>query len=358
VNILKSDDPQFSQGLIFLTWPRLIGALLIATVLLISSVLFLSPNLITGSFGKYVLRDELDDYGFASKSVYELRSQLTKVDGLALIGTAAMREGLLLAPQTSDLLKSHLQKDIKVIPLMTGGQSGLEMAALAVEAASKINGVIVLGVSPSRLAANPAELASLVRNPRLAFQSKAFEEEAKANGHIPTTRFGLYSLDNYQFFVARYWFLLRNLIVGPINDWNMHPYLNLEQKDEVAWLVDAKKLKDRLANYDAYADKNLQSYDRLLVRLKDFPNVKVVLLDIPLNPRTINEVMGINFYSAHRKRIAEFAKKHAVSYVNVNDINSLTENDFQDWSHIRSSRAQKEITEHLLKTVRLLLINL
>lgn len=344
---MKEPNPQFAQGPLLLSWPALVLALLTALALLAGSGLLLKPALLTGPWAGYLVRDELDDYAFASREVLKLREQPRRIEGAVLIGTAAMREGLLNQADASRLLSHKRGRASEVMALMTGGQSGLEMTALAAEVAPHLDGVLVLGVSPSRLAADPAELAALVRKPRLAFQSEAFDAEARANGHAPPPRHGQYLLDNYPFFVARYWDALRHLISGPVERWNTHPYLDLSPKAEPAWQADARVLRQRLAAYERHADRNLASYERLLAGLARHPSVKVLLLDIPLNPRARREILGPEFYASHRARVAEFAKRHGAAYLNLNDVPGLSEADFQDWSHIRSAQAQQALSEHL-----------
>lgn len=155
--------------------------------------------------------------------------------------------------------------------------------------------------------------------------------------------------------MARYWDALQHLLSGPVAGWNTHPYLDKAPKNEAAWQADAVVLKKRLAGYERHARGNLAAYERLLRRLTDYPRVKVVLLDIPLNPRALREVIGTDFYASHRARIAAFAAAHGVAYVNLNDVPTLGEADFQDWSHIRSATAQAALTGHLFNTVAPLL---
>jgi hypothetical protein len=348
---MSETSAQFSQGPLLLSWPGLVASVTIALGLLLTTALWVSPALLTGGWANYLIRDELDDYAFASSEILKMRAQPRGIHGAVLVGTAAMREGLLNQADASRLLSEQRDLPLEVLALMTGGQSALEMTALAVELAPHLDGVLVLGVSPSRLAANPAELASLVRNPRLAFQSEAFDDEARASGHVVATRRGNYLLDNYPFFVARYWDAIGHLLLGPVKQWNTHPYLDKAPKDEAAWRADAQVLKRRLASYEQHAERNLAAYGRLLDKLAAYPSVKVLLLDIPLNPRAVREVFGSDFYAQHRARIAAFAQQRGALYLNLNDVPGLAESDFQDWSHIRSARAQRLLSERLFETV-------
>lgn len=351
----KIVNTAFSQGPIFLTWRALIIAALLAAMLIFASLLWITPSVITGKYAAYFLKNELDDYGFASRTALSITEKNAPVVGLALVGTAAMREGLLSDIAIRNELEKKEKNDLEVINLMTGGQSALEMAALAGQIAPLFKGVLILGVSPSRLAADPAELGNLVRNPRLAFINPAFINEARATNHAIKEPTGIYAVDNYQFFVARYWDALGHLLSGPVAHWNIHPYLGLQKKDAATWEKDKKILQGRLSRYQTNAAANLASYERLSHALSNRPDIAIVLLDIPLNPRTINDIMGQDFYAGHRTRMAHFAKIHGLTYVNLNDAAGISQEDFQDWSHIRTEHAQQRYTAHLLKEIEPLL---
>lgn len=169
---MSQTHSQYTQGPLFLSWPALALAFAVALALLAGSAWLLRPTLLTGPWGAYLLRDELDDYAFASRVVLQLRERPQTLSGAVLIGTAAMREGLLGEAEAGALLSAKAGAPARVVALMTGGQSGLEMASLAMELAPHLDGVLVLGVSPSRLAVPPAELASLVHTPPVGLSKR------------------------------------------------------------------------------------------------------------------------------------------------------------------------------------------
>jgi hypothetical protein len=242
-----------------------------------------------------------------------------------------------------------------VIDFMSGGQSGIEMAAFADSLGPDFQGVVVLGVSFSRLAADSSELAKLVEEPRLAFDSKAADAEIRAAGFTPPARTGNYFLDNYKFFVARYRTALWHLLTGKAPQHITRTYLGRTPADARQWASDAAILKARIAHYDERAEGNLGAMKRLIELFPDRSKVKIVLLEIPLNPKAQDEVLGRDFVTGHRTRLQAFADREGVLYWDLNQTSGLTPDDFQDWAHINKASAQDLWTGQLTERLQALL---
>ncbi|HLN24338.1 MAG TPA: hypothetical protein VK558_10170 [Patescibacteria group bacterium] len=221
-------------------------------------------------------------------------------------------------------------------------------AALADSLGPDFQGVLVLGISLSRLAADSSELGGLVREPRRAFISKAGDAEIRASGFEPPHRTGNYLIDNYKFFVARYRAIFWHLLTGtaPVHD--TRTYLGRAPADAAQWASDAVTLKPRLSHYEERAEGNLGSLDRLIRQFPDRQKVRIVLLEIPLNPVAMNTIIGHSFVDAHRARLQAFARREGVLYWDMNQTAGLTPDDFQDWAHINSADAQNRWTSQLV----------
>lgn len=294
-------------------------------------------------------QDGLDDYEFGTTDALRLLRNPPRGPHVALIGTAAMREAL---TPDSDIAE---RLSLPVIDFMSGGQSGIEMAAFADSLGRDFQGVVVLGVSFSRLAADSSELAKLVEEPRLAFVSSAADAEIRAAGFTPPARTGNYFLDNYKFFVARFRTTLWHLVTGKAPEHRTRTYLGRAPADARQWASDAAILKARTAHYDDRAEGNLGAMKRLIALFPDRSKVKIVLLEIPLNPRAQDEVLGRDFVQKHRARLQAFAEREGVLYWDLNQSAGLTPDDFQDWAHINTASAQDRWTGQLTDRLRALL---
>ena len=308
----------------------------------------------SGPQAALLAQDALDDYEFGTTQALRLMQSPPRGPHLALIGTAAMREALAADSDIENRLSRGLGRPMPVIDFMSGGQSGIEMAAFADSLGRDFEGVVVLGVSFSRLAADSSELATLVREPRLAFISPAADAEIRAAGFTPPAKTGNYFLDNYKFFVARYRTTLWHLLTGGVPEHATRTYLGRPAADAKQWASDAAILRARTAHYDERAESNLGAMKRL-VDLFDRSKVKIVLLEIPLNPRAQDEVLGRDFVTRHRARLQAFAEREGVLYWDLNQTAGLTPDDFQDWAHINKASAQDLWTGQLTDRLQALL---
>lgn len=297
----------------------------------------------TGATAAYWPRNAIDDYAFASIEAKRVAERTGGKPSLVLVGTAAMREGLLPAADIESRIAATLGRPVPVVNLSTGGQSPLEAAALVWEVAPKARGTLVLAVSPSRMAASGGELQNLLDHPRLAFTNDGIRREAEALGlRVPAGK-GAYLLDNLQFYVVRAHTFAANLLTGtrPVND--VQTYIGRGHQDAEAWDQDTKTLAKRLSGYEQNFPVNIAPYRRILRWVKE-SNLpwNVVLLEIPLNPRALAAATGPDFYPRHVANLTEFCRQEGCTYVNSNTRNLLSEEHFFDWSHL-SSRQGKEI---------------
>ena len=338
----------FADGLTKASLVSLFMAMGICIFAILSAIIFIKENVMISPSAAILAQDPLDDYQFGTSQALRLLQAPPKGPHVALIGTAAMREALTSDGDIESRLAGALGRSMPVIDFMSGGQSGIEMAAFAESLGRDFEGVVVLGVSFSRLAADSSELAKLVEEPRLAFVSPAGDTEIRAAGFKGPARTGNYFIDNYKFFVARYRPALWHLISGERPEHVTRTYLGRPAADAKQWESDAAILKARVAHYDDRAEGNLGAMDRLVKLFPDRAKVKIVLLEIPLNPRAETEVLGGDFVARHRARLRAFADKEGVLYWDLNESARLTPADFQDWAHINTAAGQEHWTAQLI----------
>jgi hypothetical protein len=338
----------FASGLLRPSLLSAVIALVSCAAAVIAADIFITEDSMAGPDSAFYAQDTLDDYAFATSDALRFLSHPPQGDHVALIGTAAMREALGTDEDIAARIERGYGKAIPVVDFMNGGQSGIEMAALADSLGHDFQGVVVLGISFSRLAADSSELRTLVREPRLAFVSPAADVEIRAAGFKVPHRIGNYLIDNYKFFVARYRSILWHLISGTRPHHDSRTYLGRPPADAKQWASDSAILKARLAHYDERADNNLGSMDRVIRLFPDRRKVRIVLLEIPLNPRAADDLVGHSFVDAHRARMQAFAEREGVVYWDLNQVAGLTPDDFQDWAHINSASAQDRWTSALI----------
>lgn len=330
-----------------------VAAVATALALTAAAALTITPDYLRdGSTARYWPRNAIDDYAFASIEAKQFAATAQGRPALVLVGTAAMREGLLPATDIAALLKQRLGRDVPVVNLSSGGQSPLEAAGLVFEIAPQGKGTLVLAVSPSRMAASGGELQNLLDHPRLAFSNDGIRREAEALGLRVPKGTGIYLLDNLQFYVARAHTFAANLLTGtaPRND--VQTYISRGHQDAEAWDKDTKTLAKRLSTYDQNFPANIAPYRRILrwVKENNLP-WNVVLLEIPLNPRAVAQATGPDFYPAHVANLRRFCAEEGCTYANSNVRNVLSEEHFYDWSHLSSRQGKELFTDAFLTDI-------
>jgi hypothetical protein len=329
----------------------IISCLIVTLLLFCGTFIFIDDSFPTNPTMRFFLQNEKDDYGFCSIESRFLKTRSQIPPGIALIGTAAMREALLEEEQIAELLYHATGNHAAIYNFMTGGQSALEMAEFSSIFAKNFQGAVVLGISPSRLSADPSELQGLINKPRLAFVSQATVEEALSLGLAVKKTTGIYLLDNYQFFAARQSDFIRNIFFGPPKKRLNHAFLGKSPLNQNGWGRNKQILQSRLGHYDEFADRNLGSFERAINLLNKSQGIAIVLLDIPINPRAMKNIITPKFYRRHQEKMKLFADKMDVLYLNFNNIINFSADDFQDWSHIRTENAQIQFTKLLVKNL-------
>jgi hypothetical protein len=300
----------------------------------------------SGSTAAYWPRNPIDDFAFASIEAKRAGDKVAGRPALVLVGTAAMREGLLPADEIQSIISKRKGREIPVVNLLTGGQSPMEAAGLVHEVAPQVKGTLVLAVSPSRMAASTGELGTLLEHPRLAFSNGGVASEAEALNLTMPKQTGLYLLDNIEFYVVRLPSFAAHLLTGKREVNNVQTYLGRGHQSAEEWARDTDILKRRLSTYDRNFETNIAAYRRLIRWIKDneYP-LNVVLLEIPMNPKALAEATAPDFYRNHIDNLKRFCTAEGCTYVNTNPQNVVPLESFYDWSHL-SGRPGKEAYTH------------
>jgi len=327
----------------------------IATVLGLSLALLgaISDDYLkSGSTAGYWPRNPIDDFAFASIEAKRAADKVAGKAALVLVGTAAMREGLLPADEIQSIVSKRKGREVPVVNLLTGGQSPMEAAGLVHEVAPVAKGTLVLAVSPSRMAASTNELGTLLDHPRLAFFNDGISSEAEALQLKMPKQTGVYLLDNLEFYVIRLPSFVAHLVSGKREVNNVQTYLGRGHQSAEEWTKDTAILKKRLSTYDKNFEANIAAYRRLIRWIKghEFP-LNVVLLEIPMNPKALAEATAPGFYAGHIANLKRFCAAEGCTYVNTNPQNVVPLDAFYDWSHLSGRNGKEAFTNAFLNEI-------
>jgi len=329
-----------------------VGLILAVMACLVSVFLVTAEShLSSAGLSKYWPRNTIDDY--AHVSLNAKRAALKKEPCIMLVGTAAMREGLLAPEQLQKQVSENKPHQLCVVNLMAGGQSALEATALVDEALSDQGNIIVMGVSPSRMSADVGELQKLVKHPRLAFTNDAFFDEAKRLGLDLPSVTDTHLITSFDFYGLRLFSFWLNYLSGTHHTNNVHTYDGRPQQDQVARESDYRRLASRLGNYDDRIGVNMSSYRRIMARTRlRSNNTKFVLLDIPLNPDAVTNAIGKSRYERHIEFMTSFCADMGCAYVNPNAHQWIPSEYFHDWSHMSRPEGRAQYSAPVVKLIR------
>ena len=282
-----------------------------------------------------------------------LNAARAEFDGSAvfILGSSGIREALTNSDELRNLLVSRSPvRPVHVFNCASFDQTPLEMLALVEQLPPSFEGVVVLGINPCDIGAGPLQHHKDAANDfdlRLGFRSPLVDATARNAGvHVlPLT--GNCFLDNYRFFLPRLPFLLRNVFLGPPEE-RRHPWTVLTGPiDQSGWNTQAERVQRLMADYDRRFDETLVYYERMIAEIERRGNVRVVLLESPIRPRSIEETIGSNAWNHHVERMQAFADRHGVRYWNLNERAELRNEDFYDYIHVYRTEAQQRFTRAL-----------
>ena len=282
-----------------------------------------------------------------------LAAARTSLDGTAvfILGSSGIREAITNCDELREALASrspHLP--LRVFNCASWDQTPIEMTALIEQLPRSFDGVVVLGINPCDIGAGPLQHhrdAAHAFDLRLGFRSDIIDEAARSAGVRVPWRTGNCFVDNYRFFLPRLPFLLRNLFLGPPEE-RSHPWTVLtEQIDEAGWHSQAERVQRLMSDYDSRFDETLVYYERMIAELERRGNVRVVLLESPIRPRSIEETIGVEVWDDHVARMQAFAARTGIRYWNLNERAKLRNEDFYDYVHVYRPEAQERFTQAL-----------
>jgi hypothetical protein len=316
----------------------------------------LTPDLLATKGYGYFLTDPSDDYAYLTSETLRIRKATSSRTSVAVLGNSFFQEAL-----EANYLKQELQdqtlQPITVYKLTAGGLFLWEELCILDNLPQQFQGMVILQMEPAFLSFERERLkGGITRHSRLALYCPAFDEEMQLAGVTPPQWTGNYFIDHYKFFVARLPALLKNLLTGPV-PWSDHNAEQWRPPTKLQWERAVKNLGQWQQSYHAYRTANLGVYARLLQRLRSSGQIKVVLVEILINPRARSLILASSdtnsdtksLYEEYQTDMKRFAQEMNVPYLDMTDTTELHADDFIDHIHLKSSQARKRYSAELAR---------
>lgn len=345
VTIITSFKPaqKFVRGLY---QPSIISTSLAVTVcglLLLSSVVFVDEGLMRSEKHRYFAHSSYDFSTFVSSRALGLTEDQSP-SKVVVVGASSLRVAI-----KEKTLSSILGPSLPVFELCTGAQTFSDTATLLDIIPDGSYGIVVIGVGPGRFAQSTELLASRAITPALAIRTSFLDNELIRIDETPPSRSTNYFLDNRHYFLTRYRFVYRNLLVGPPTEkFKQLGSTPLKEKENQERSL---KVSQRYKESDLYHDFNSSMLKRVIDKLKNRTKMEVALLETLMKESFVADYLGEDFLHEHKKRNRQFANDLGISYWDIGDAIEFSEDDFYDYTHLRSHDAANKFTSELASLI-------
>ena len=272
-----------------------------------------------------------------------------------LLGASDFREAL-----TSPVaLEEKLPSGVEVYDLYSGWQSLLDTAALVEQLPKRFSGVVVVMVSPKRIAHGITYHIDFEDQPpfhrNLGFRSPIREEIARREGVATSFRSKYLVLDNYHFYLPR----LRHLIESPFGEPVRLAHHGLTAVTAKPLPPERRELLRRelrkvLDGYEANREDSLWMLERIQ-QMVEGRGGQLVLLEAPMAPLDLEEVVGPELRARYQLDITTFASSRGLPYWDLAEQADFQDEDFWDPQHLVSKRGRGRFTEALAERLAPLL---
>jgi hypothetical protein len=209
--------------------------------------------------------------------------------------------------------------------------------------------VLVVEISPRRLAKNPDELKGFSSDPRLALDSEWLGEELDRAGLPRPSKSGNYFIDNLRFFVARPG-AVANVVRGPVKP--VYQYAETWRKLTPAeWDRVRARASEWTTEYEQNKSVNLGALERLIERARG-RGFRVLLSESVENPEIEAAVLADEerrrLMSVYRADVQDLVARTGIGYIDATKEIGLTAQDFYDHTHLRNPDARLRFTKAVL----------
>jgi hypothetical protein len=342
--------PSFVDGLVSPS-PVAVGIAVLLNALIFSAlVLGLTPRFLASKPTGFLAENATDYDAFVTSQILALQAHPI-VEPMVIVLGASTTRAALLYKDLSEGLDSRGFHDVRVVKLCTSRQSLWETLALVENLPAGARGVVVLGVGPSLFSMGSDDLTELAHHPRLGIRSKYLDSEFQAHAIPVRNRSANYFFDNAAFLLARLDVLPRTYLRSKRTAYVDSRYVGKGAATTAAWELKGKRVDSRLAHLRENWLQNLGVLERIINLVRSRTNLKVVLVESPLNPRFVAQFDREALVAWHRQGLARFARTQGIPYVVLDQAAGLSADDFFDWAHLSDPAAIKRSADAVLGAV-------
>ncbi|MCC2614877.1 hypothetical protein LJ739_01320 [Aestuariibacter halophilus] len=283
-----------------------------------------------------------DDATFVSARALTLGYSDPNRDKVIIVGASATRVAM-----RPEMIRQRVGDSAEIYPMATGRQTFWESQHLLSRLPQGSQGIVFVGLGPSRLTQPLDSLQDILNSPRVAFRSETFDNTLLAHGFTPRQPHTNYALDNASFLLARVPALLRNLVMGPPT--YSAGYLDGPAAKKRAYDRIAKRVAARWDDYDANHRHNLDALSDLIAFIRARSDMQIVLLEHPMNPAFEQEYLPAALRQKHQQLLTDFAQEHQVQYWQPASTLDFSTDAFYDWAHLRDREAANQYTRKVMQ---------
>jgi hypothetical protein len=330
------------------------GAVVVAVLQFAVLCLLVTPQFVGRIDPGYLVYSPIDDFAVVTATAQRMRYDRPEL-GVLLAGPSTCREAIYDPQQMERDLTAAVQMPVHFYLAASSWQSLWETAAVLDHLPADFRGLVVIGMTPGRLARTDRWLCRLLEHPQLGLTSSSLQDEVLRAGLDPPASTGVYLVDQAPFFAARRRALLR-YVSGPLpyqrnryagkRSWSPRHWQEFMDTTLVEW-GDLFPLASR---------QNLEVLERIVKRLRN-RDIKVVLLEAPLETGRIEELCA-EWLPQYYTSLEEFARRESIPLWDLNREVALTPEDFFDWGHLKNPEAQQRYQAALVQRLIPLLVPL
>lgn len=341
---------EFARAAVQPALPPLLGALAIVIALFTIAITTITPTFMARIDPGMLMTDERDEFGFLTAYAFHLRHDPPKSPTVVLVGASGFQHAIPSAKVMSEMLSEKLGRPARVSNMTIGGCTLWESASIIDFLDDRVQGVYVVNVSMSKLGWPDSRMEFLSQSPRLGFSTELFDEEVREAGYRPSSRTGIYALDNFKFLLARLK-SLRNIVIGPVKISRYSPTAHVVSEDE--WPEHIEEYLPFLRDYEEHNKARYASLSRLIEHVRANRS-EIALVQAPMNPRMTRAIPD-ELKQRYQQELEAFADDHDVPLWELDAEAHLTEDDFRDRSHINSPEARRRFADALTNRLSQLL---
>jgi len=337
--------------------PRLgvtLGVIAFALVEIAALGLLVTPDVVAHLEPGVLARNVDDDGAALTHALVTAQRAPDRSAHIALVGASSMREAFWHIDTLRDAVAGALEvpdaSALGAFDLTSGGQALAESLAVLRALPETPHGAVVLGIGPGTLYADRAELQARFEHPTSALAVDDMNAVARVLGMPERVSTGVYFFDHLQFFVSRPQVPVR-LAVGAVAP-RRHRYLGRVQWTDERWgeRVDALRVGfERRARDNALVSAHLVALEQTLTHLQRQTQWRPILLEPPLAPRALPALAEAR--RAAHALVAPLAARLGVPLVDLDAEAALVDEDFHDYTHLRSEEAMRRYEKRLAALV-------